>query len=237
MFRYSIFVKFMVILLCAASLVACMAGGAGILVNESYGMYTKGLEQWMEQELYSIGHSIAHESAVLYAAEHLGDCPEQVLDTFRDSYYADLKTVEGNCAVEIYHNGVLLTPAVEAPKGSRMVEYTMSVIYPALWTGEEKEDAIFHYRETMFLNTPLGDAYEVELARYESPNYHIRVYLQPDLLDPFQLQFMELIYMMRYAFIIMLVAGLLCFAASFSPRPKPATPMTATTCPKSRSAL
>ena len=129
--RYSIFVKFIVIILCAISLVACMAGGSGILINERYGMYTKGLEQWMTDELYGIGHSIAYESAVLYAGEHLGDCPEQVLDTLWDCYYTDLHDKEGSYTVEIYQDGVLLTPAAEVPKGSRLVEFTMSVIYPA----------------------------------------------------------------------------------------------------------
>ena len=212
--QYSIFVKFLVIILCTLSLVACMAGGAGILIDESQGMYTKGLEQWIKGELTGIGHSIAYESAVLYAAEHLGDCPEQVLDTFRDTYYMDLEKMNGSYAVEIYQNGVLLTPAAEIPNGSRLVEFTMSVIYPAIWTGEVKEDAVFHNRESIFLSTPLGDTYEVDLARYESPAYHIRAYLQMDLLDPFQLQFMELMYAMRYVFIVMLVAGLLSFAAT-----------------------
>ena len=87
--RYSIGVKFIVIILCAVSLVSCVAGGAGILLNESYGMYTKGIDQWVEEELREIGHTIAYPYAALYAAEHLGGCTGAVLDTLQDYYGHD----------------------------------------------------------------------------------------------------------------------------------------------------
>ena len=54
MLRYSILTKFLAIVLCAVSLVVCVAGATGIILNENNGLYTHDLESWMESEASTV---------------------------------------------------------------------------------------------------------------------------------------------------------------------------------------
>ena len=55
--RHSIVVKFLMILLTACSLVAAVAGAAGIVAMEGSGLYVNGLEELRERECSSIATS------------------------------------------------------------------------------------------------------------------------------------------------------------------------------------
>ena len=58
--KHSVAVKFIAIILCALSLVACVGGALGIIVNENYGLYTDGPRSWLQGELENIGFNIAY---------------------------------------------------------------------------------------------------------------------------------------------------------------------------------
>ena len=71
--RYSILVKFLVILLTACSLVAAIGGAAGIVAMEDAGLYVNGLEVLQDQEYQSIADAVASGTANRYAAKNLGN--------------------------------------------------------------------------------------------------------------------------------------------------------------------
>ena len=87
--KYSIPVKFMAVFLCALSLVAIIGGAFGILSAEEFGLYTSDPDAWRESEVFGIAHDLAYSSAQLYAAEHLGHCPDAVLEVLEDNTVTD----------------------------------------------------------------------------------------------------------------------------------------------------
>lgn len=87
--KYSIPVKFMAVFLCALSLVAIIGGAFGILSAEEFGLYTSDPDAWRESEVFGIAHDLAYSSAQLYAAEHLGHCPDAVLEVLEENSITD----------------------------------------------------------------------------------------------------------------------------------------------------
>ena len=87
--KYSIPVKFMAVFLCALSLVAIIGGAFGILSAEVFGLYTSDPDAWRESEVFGIAHDLAYSSAQLYAAEHLGHCPDAVLEVLEENSITD----------------------------------------------------------------------------------------------------------------------------------------------------
>ena len=73
--KHSILVKFIVLVLCALSLVAAIGGGAGIVALESSGLYVNDLDTLQDQECDSIADTIAKSFARRYAVTQLGDLP------------------------------------------------------------------------------------------------------------------------------------------------------------------
>ena len=55
--KYSIFTKFVAIVLCAVSLVVCAAGAAGIMISEENGLYTNSVDTWLDSEMHHNGTS------------------------------------------------------------------------------------------------------------------------------------------------------------------------------------
>ena len=79
--RHSIVVKFLMILLTACSLVAAVAGAAGIVAMEGSGLYVNGLEELRERECSSIATSIANAYVQNYTAKTLGSVPYPLLQS------------------------------------------------------------------------------------------------------------------------------------------------------------
>ena len=194
MLRYSILTKFLAIVLCAVCLVVCVAGAAGIAVAESTGLYTNDVDAWIEDEMHAIGLDIVYDYCILYAAEHLGNCPADVLETLRTDQYTAIHPTE---------NTVTLT-------------YEIEPIFPSVMQDNTKPvgDEVF-YTDTIFVyNYSQGEYREVELVYTRGPFYQVKLHLQHELLDSFRFSFIVMVYQMRYHFIAMLVAGMLCFAAA-----------------------
>ena len=85
--KYSIFTKFVAIVLCAVSLVVCAAGAAGIIISEDNGLYTNDVDNWLDTELTHIGYYIARDYCSLYVTERLEGFPEDVLEALRDDCF------------------------------------------------------------------------------------------------------------------------------------------------------
>ena len=228
--KYSVAVKFIAIILCAISLVGCVGGALGIVVNESYGLYTGDTNKWLTNEMESIGFNIAWSSAVLYNAEHLGGCTGDVLEALRQHHEsATMKNTDG-WSVTLVRDGEVLLEGDSTLDGALTLTYTVSPSYPVLRSSEERgsepsmEDVMqptdnaqtdLDYTETIYVfDGTRGYKYPVELAYYDGPEYQAVVYIQPHLVSSFQVSFISILYELRYHFIGLLVIGLLVFSAT-----------------------
>ena len=209
--KYSIFTKFVAIVLCAVSLVVCAAGAAGIIISEDNGLYTNDVDRWLDSELKHIGYYIADDYCSLYVAEHLEGFPEDVLESLRNNYFAEASRKD--YAIEMYQDGTLVDQSGTIPEGA--LELTLDIVtsVPTILDGENPVPSNY-YPYTVFVHDADANEYrQVDVAFSDGPEYRVTLYLHPDLVDDFQFTFINMVYQMRYHFITMVVVGLLCFAA------------------------
>ena len=214
--KYSIIVKFIAIILCAVSLVACVGGALGIVVNESNGLYTSDTNNWLENELDNVGMDIAWSYAFLYNAEYLGGCTEPVLEELRQMYDSgNIETAEGWSAT-LVREGKVLVDGDSSLEGALTMTYTISPFCPVMVTDEtDLEGNDPHYTENILIyDRAIGSNRFVEVAYYDGPEYQVVLYLQPELVDPFRASFISIVYDLRYQCIGLLVLGLLAFSAT-----------------------
>ncbi len=132
--KYSLPVKFIVILLTACSLVTAVAGAAGIISMESASLYVNSVDSLLDQTYGSIARSIAQSYAERYAVERLGDLPY----VLRENLYPD-PTERGDADhwyVVLLENGqVLAEEGLESgalQSHTYFKSYTLSPEYPVV---------------------------------------------------------------------------------------------------------
>ena len=209
--KYSIFTKFVAIVLCAVSLVVCAAGAAGIIIAEDNGLYTNDVDNWLDSELTHIGYYIAHDYCSLYVTEHLEGFPEDVLEALRNDYFTEASRKD--FAIELYRDGKLVDQGGTIPEGSVSVSQDITALIPNILDGENSVPVPYYTDNILVYDAETGEYRQVDLAFSDGPEYRVKLYLDPDLVDDFQFSFIIMVYQMRYHFITMLVVGLLCFAA------------------------
>ena len=209
--KYSIFTKFIVIFLCAASLFLCAAGGVGIILCETQGLYTLTPEEWMEAELDSIGYDIAYTNVQLYGAEHLGECPPEVLQALEDQYtYPGFSS--NFWTMSISQGDTVLVVSEAIPEGAVTLEYTIHSRYPTVVDSYDGE-AVWH-EEVWVVDEETGTPDLITLAYCRGSDYEVTVHLSPDLVDPFQRDLAFFLHAQRHNCIAALVFGLLVFAVT-----------------------
>ena len=210
--KYSIFTKFVAIVLCAVSLVVCAAGAAGIIIAEDNGLYTNNVDEWIDSELKHIGYYIARDYCSLYVTEHLEGFPEDVLEALRSDYFTEASRKD--FAIELYQDGKLVDQSGTIPEGSVSVSQDITVLIPNILDGENSVPVPYYTDNVLVYDAETGEYRQVDLAFSDGPEYRVTLYLDPDLVDDFQFSFIIMVYQMRYHFITMLVVGLLCFAVT-----------------------
>lgn len=231
--RYSIFVKFLVILLTACSLVAAIGGAAGIVAMEGAGLYVNGLEVLQDQEYQSIANAVAAGAANRYAAKNLSNLSYASLE----SRYPDPKN-RGDADhwhVQLRQGDTVLIPAENTDGFSIVKEYTFVPVYPIIslygpdYTPPEEstdptqpernpsafevvapEGYLYHQSDTVWEGVGLTTYH---YYYYEAPEYNVTVYMRPGVLESSSLHLLTDMYPHRFTFIIILTAGLLLFAA------------------------
>jgi len=83
--RNCIFLKFLAILLCAASLVGMIGGAVGALVLAEGDLYNKTVDEVIDQRVQSIALHAANDLASRYADQTLGGCPPELSRYSRDN--------------------------------------------------------------------------------------------------------------------------------------------------------
>ena len=201
--KYSIFTKFVAIVLCAVSLVVCAAGAAGIYMAEQNGLYSYDADQWLHNQLEDIGHDIARDYCALYAAEHLGGCTEEILEVVENRYFFHYR--QAKWSADLYHNGELLETSGTRPDNHTTLTYDVAPTYPTIHeTAVDGAD----YTENILL--PGSDGTGVRLVKLyftQNERFQVTVYLERDVIDAFQVSAVQTLYGMRYHFITMVVVG------------------------------
>ena len=241
--KHSIVVKFIVLVLCALSLVAAIGGGAGIVALEASGLYVNDLDTLQDQECNSIADTIAKSFARRYAVIHLGDLPYILREDMfpnpenrSDSDHWTVKLQLGDTVLvqpdTSKHYTIVKTTSVE-PLYPVISEYgpdykpeptesEPSASDPTADT-EPTEPAptepvlpqgyLYYESETRW-NGSGFDTYH--LYYYQAPKYQVTVYLQDDVLENSSLHLLTEIFPLRYHFIAVLILGAILFAAGLA---------------------
>lgn len=237
--KHSLIFKFLVMLLCAVSLVSAFAGGVGIVAMENASLYVNDLSELQGLEYESIARSIAENYAKLYAAESLGNLPYLL----KKAMYSDPqdRSDADHWSVTLKQDGVLLSEGGSATSRFAFVkEYKFTPLYPITYEESEKDpeattapedstsptapttdvssepepepptDYLYRDTQTIWEN---GGLSSYDLYYYEAPEYTVTISMQQDVLESSKLQILTDMYTYRYTFIGILVAGLILFAA------------------------
>ncbi len=230
--RYSIFIKFLVILLTACSLVAAIGGAAGIVAMEDAGLYVNGLELLQDQEYESIANAVATGTANRYAAKNLSNLSYANIE----SQFPDPKKRgdAGHWHVQLREGDSVLIDVGNTDGFTIIKEYTMVPVYPVISiygpdyippestdpTQEERnpsafeilapEGYLYHQTDTVWEG---GGFTTYNYYYYEAPEYTVTVYMRPGVLESSALHLLTDLYPHRFTFIAILATGLLLFAA------------------------
>ena len=210
--KHSIFTKFIAVLLCILSLAACTCGILCILFNDSYNFYDLTPTDWVQSYFRDRYQPVARHIAKSYAAEHLGNCPEDVLNRLEGTYYIRNNGLTMDWSFAIYEGDTLLLGDPQ-PESDLTFTYTVTCEYPSPWTKETPEDYLF--RETIEVyNEDADKTYSTIVAYYQSPTYQVVITADPSASDAFQMMFLNVMYALRYRAISVAAVGLLVFSAS-----------------------
>ena len=97
--KNSIVVKFLAILLCAASLLGIVGGAAGALVLAEGDLYNKTVDEMLADQFKENAALFAEQTALAYASREMGGCPEDMVQRyggFRSNYGYTILDAEGN---------------------------------------------------------------------------------------------------------------------------------------------
>ena len=210
--KYSIFTKFVAIVLCAVSLVVCAAGAAGIMISEENGLYTNSVDTWLDSEMHHNGYFIARDYCSLYVTERLEGFPEDVLEALRDDCFVSAS--QSDYAIELYQDGTLIDKSGTIPDGAVSVTLEVNALVPYILDGESSVPTPYYTDSVLVYDAETGEYRQVDLALSEGPEYNVTLYLPSYLVDEFRVSFVTMVYQMRYHFITMLAVGLLFFAVT-----------------------
>ena len=77
--KNSIVIKFLAVLLCAASLLGIIGGAAGALVLAEGDLYKKNVDEMLADQSKEDAARFAEQTALAYASRELGGCPEDMV--------------------------------------------------------------------------------------------------------------------------------------------------------------
>ena len=237
--RHSIVVKFLMILLTACSLVAAVAGAAGIVAMEGSGLYVNGLEELWERECSSIATSIANAYVQNYAAKTLGSVPYPLLQ----SRYPDPNN-RGDAehwTVKLQLGDQILEEPDDVKNYTHIKEYDLAPLFPVVTTygpGDKPQEPTDptgttaptqgEARRAPLTDEPVPDGYlyydqetswvgngfqTYYVYYYQAPEYTVTVYMDDEVLESSALQILTMMFPYRYGFIFILAVCILFFAA------------------------
>lgn len=233
--KHGLVIKFLVILLTGCSLVAAVAGVAGIVAMESANLYVNGLDD-LQVPLYNDkAEEIAQQYIDFYAVQELGNLIYPVKNelyknpTYRtDAPYWTVKVSQGdqvlvqptpldNCEFVREYKIVSVYPMMELPENDTSPEQPENPDAPSEPETETDKFQLppdyFERKEVTIYSDVLLVYNTYELYYYEGPEYTITVYMQPGVLDSSSLHLLTEIYPYRDSFIPLVAISIVLAAA------------------------
>jgi hypothetical protein len=201
----SIAAKFIAFVLAACFFVGATGCVLGISVLAAEGLYDTSLEEQINREMDRLGYSIAIECAERYAAEHLGQCPDHLVQSIFGSYYTGDRYL---WSARVLRQGDLLAQVGTMPEKASSYSYSFVVSYPATvpLDGEEPN------RTATVTIWEDGVQKDYELYYYNSPEYTVQLFMQRSEADGVATM-LDGLYAGRYQLIFWAAVSLLLFAA------------------------
>ena len=102
--KNSIVIKFLAVLLCAASLLGIIGSAGGALVLAQGDLYKKTVDEMLADRFQEDAARFAEQTALAYASRELGGCPEDMVQRYsssRSSYGYTILDAEGNVLASV----------------------------------------------------------------------------------------------------------------------------------------
>lgn len=224
--RYSIPVKFAVILLTAVAMLAAFAGALGIVQVAELGLYTDGFDSWVQNRMTWQAHALAEDLTDRYAVRTLTNCSEELLEElgywyiFQDSVHWTGLNEDSYAYVIADGEENTLSESAGLLPDSQVFTYqtAMSVQFPVLMTTEALIEEIYgtEYVRQQTIYSELYDGKPVTIRYYESPAYMVDIALDMDAVmdrSGTSLSLVELIYRMRYSLMVIMAVSMILLAA------------------------
>lgn len=233
--KHSIAVKFLAVLLCAASIAVAICSAVGIFAAEYHRLYEGTPESWLEDQGARSAYTIAYGAAEEYAAEKLGECPPEVLEALSEQHdkRMEVQIDRDGWTAQIAEQGRVVKPAEKMQEGAHAWHYTVSVNYPvvaeaadswdeAITPTEHMDDTVTKtadaigalYSEYLVVRSSDGNSHSVHLDYYSGPTYDVTVYLKPGSISSESYPLLSALYQWRYRFIALMISMLILFAAT-----------------------
>ena len=212
--RSSIAVKFIAFFLTALSLIVAVAGGAGIVLMETSGLYNNTLEDQKQEWYDNAGKYIAWEYACRYTAKYMGGCSEALLDRLYETNYYGMGSEYWHA--ELFYNGSRVDQTINVIENPIIREYTFTVEYPVASRekpeieDEAEKKPLYTSRYTIWEN---GEMAEYYLSYYQGPEFTVALQMHPNLTQRTLTASLTNLYPYRYALIMVLLTGFLGFSA------------------------
>lgn len=236
--KHGLVIKFLVILLTGCSLVAAVAGVAGIMAMESANLYVNGLDD-LQIPLYNDkAEEIAQQYIDFFAVQEWGNLIYPVKNelyknpTYRtDAPYWTVKVSLGdeilvqpsaldNCEFVREYKIVSVYPMMEPSENNDSTETPEDPAAPTNPDTEKDEFQLptnyFERKEVTIYSDILLVYNTYELYYYEGPEYTITVYMEPGVLDSSSLHLLTEIYPYRDSFIPMVAISIVLTAAGLA---------------------
>ena len=242
--KYHGAIKALAIILCVISLVVIAASALGLTAAVHLELYTNGVDTYMEDTLQVKAKIYARILARRYAAQTLGECPEELVDVYfagwEDQWDIDkvqyiLMDTDGKILKTTYDNGnydvkhTFMVQAIYPMVISDLsavpnTDLTMATVPTTSSTdpttpqstGETRPQYMNVYPYS-WKDQKTGERHEYLLAEVESPSYIVDLYLQDGAYQPetdYTWQMLNLLWQLRYAMIGIFAAALAVFAAA-----------------------
>ena len=220
--KYSIPMKFFVILLTALALVVSFFSALGIVQAVSYGLYTQSMEDWTREKIEDRAENYCLDLLNRYVVEQLTTCTQEELAMLEGESLNWKYSLE-NLGEDTYRgtvydeSGKAVYTVGKAVKGTEF-SCTTAGRYPVIvyrnCTDEDLQKLDIEQDGLRWMRCADGTW---SAARYvASPMYTAKLLLQPEaVLEKYgtSLFMVELLHSARYLVIITLAVGLLLFAA------------------------
>lgn len=215
--KHHVIFKILAIILAAVTLTVTVASGVAIVALAGQGLYSVDYETWVEQFCQIRSESLARAVAESYSARQLGNLSAQELQRIgwgnSQKELSEMWNMDpGNWAYSIYSGSGVLLESEHPMDITGLTGYTHEV--KADYPVRVLEDADWSQQVEYWI----GDGREqvMYLQYRESPQYTVIIWITHDGIENFSgisLELYEVLYYLRYYFIVFALIGMLLTAA------------------------